>query len=93
MEEKLDRTAFKRQTAQEASNTVAYWRTQSDADKIRAAYHLSLRAYGYDPADEPRLDRTVFSMRKNMIIWIQKFKNKKSHRIQVAFTKLNRKPI
>lgn len=65
MEEKLDRTAFKRQTAQEASNTVAYWRTQSDADKIRAAYHLSLRAYGYDPADEPRLDRTAFSMRKH----------------------------
>ena len=64
MEEKLDRTAFKHQTAKEASNNVAYWRSRPDAEKLRAAYHLSLRAYGYDPADEPRLDRTVFSMRK-----------------------------
>ena len=64
MEEKLDRTAFKRQTAKEASNNVAYWRSRPDAEKLRAAYYLSLRAYGYDPADEPRLDRTVFSIRK-----------------------------
>ena len=67
MEEKLDRFAFKRQSADEASSTIAYWRKQSDAFKLRSAYHLSLRAYGYDPADEPRLDRTFFSMRKRMI--------------------------
>ncbi|MEO6132040.1 MAG: hypothetical protein ABIQ02_09335 [Saprospiraceae bacterium] len=65
MEEKLDRTAFKRQTAEEASNTTAYWRQQSDAFKLKSAYHLSLRAYGYDPENEPRLDRTVFSTRKH----------------------------
>ncbi len=63
-EKRLDRTAFKMQKAEEASNTVEYWRQQSDADRLRAAYHLSLRAYGYDPANEPRLDRTKFSMRK-----------------------------
>ena len=62
-EKRLDRTAFKMQTAANASNTVEYWRQQSDADKLRSAYHLSLRAYGYDPANEPRLDRTKFSMR------------------------------
>ncbi len=65
MEEKrLDRNAFKRQTAEEASRTTAWWRQQSAAERLRSAYHLSLRAYGYDPAHEPRLDRTVFSMRK-----------------------------
>ena len=63
-ENRLDRTAFKRQTAEEASSKVAYWRQQSDVEKIRAAYHLSLRAWGYDPENEPRLDRTKFSMRK-----------------------------
>lgn len=63
-EKKLDRTAFKIQTAIEASDKVSYWLQQSDADRLRAAYHLSLRAYGYDPASEPRLDRTKFSMRK-----------------------------
>ena len=60
----MDRTAFKRQTAEEASNTVAFWRQKSDAEKIQAAYHLSLRAWGHDPENEPRLDRTKFSMRK-----------------------------
>ncbi|HZV70425.1 MAG TPA: hypothetical protein VFG10_12805 [Saprospiraceae bacterium] len=65
MEEKLDKTAFKKQTAEDAANTVAYWRTQSYADRLTSAYHLSLRAYGYDPADEPRLDRTAFSTRKH----------------------------
>lgn len=64
VEEKLDRTSFKRQTVEEASHTSIYWRTRSDAEKLRSAYHLSLRAYGYDPNDEPRLDRTAFSMRK-----------------------------
>ena len=64
-EKRLDRTAFKMQTAAQASNNVAYWLQQSDGDKLRAAYHLSLRAYGYDPADEPRLDRTKFSVRKH----------------------------
>lgn len=63
-EKKLDRTAFKMQTAAQATDTVDYWRQQSDGDKLRAAYHLSLRAYGYDPANEPRLDRTKFTMRK-----------------------------
>ena len=61
----MDKNAFKMQTAEEASNTTAYWRQQSDADRLRAAYHLSLRAYGYDPENELRLDRTKFSMRKN----------------------------
>ena len=63
-EERMDRTAFKRQTVAEASNTVAFWRQKSDTEKIQAAYHLSLRAWGYDPENEPRLDRTKFSMRK-----------------------------
>lgn len=63
-EHRLDRNAFKRQTAEEASDTVAYWRNKSDAEKLRAAYHLSLRAWGYDPENEPRLDRTKFSFHK-----------------------------
>ena len=64
MEERLDRSAFKHQSAAEASNTVSYWRQQTDAFKLRSAYHISLRAYGYDPANEPRLDKTFFSVRK-----------------------------
>ena len=65
MEKKLDRSAFKMQTAALASDTLEYWLKQSDADKLRSAYHLSLRAYGFDPMNEPRLDRTKFTMRKS----------------------------
>lgn len=64
-ETKLDRSAFKMQTAVQASDTLEYWLKQSDADKLRSAYHLSLRAYGFDPMNEPRLDRTKFTMRKS----------------------------
>lgn len=64
-EKRLDRTAFKMQTKEQASHTEAYWMLQSDGDKLRAAYNLSLRAFGYDPDNEPRLDRTKFSMRKS----------------------------
>jgi hypothetical protein len=63
-EARLDRTAFKMQTAEQATDTLAYWRKQTDGDKIRAAYQLTLRAFGFDPNNEPRLDRTRFSMRK-----------------------------
>lgn len=63
-EVRLDRATFKRQSAEAADDTSAFWREQSDAFKLRSAYHLSLRAFGFDPADEPRLDRSVFSTRK-----------------------------
>ena len=64
-EERLDRSLFKRQTHAEAADTMAFWRKQTDAYKLKSAYHLSLRAFGFDPADEPRLDRAVFSMRRH----------------------------
>ncbi len=63
-EKKLDRTAFKMHSVEDASIKVAYWRQQSDAEKIVSAYHLSLRAYGFDPQNEPKLDRSKFSARK-----------------------------
>jgi hypothetical protein len=63
-EERLDRNAFSMLTFAEADNTVAFWRQKTPGERIHAAYILSIRAYGYDPENEPRLDRTVFSMRK-----------------------------
>jgi len=63
-EERLDRKAFSMLTFAEADNTVAYWLKRTPAERIHAAYILSLRAYGYDPEHAPRLDRTIFSMGK-----------------------------
>jgi len=64
MKEKLDKSYFKKQTFKEADNNVAYWRSKTPAERLEAAYILSLRAYGYDPANPPRLDKTLFSKRK-----------------------------
>jgi hypothetical protein len=37
---RLDRTAFKQQTAEEADNHVAYWLQQPAAERLRAAMYL-----------------------------------------------------
>ena len=50
MKEKLDKSYFKKQSFKQADNNVAYWRSKTPAERLEAAYILSLRAYGYDPA-------------------------------------------
>lgn len=62
---RLDRTAFKIQTFEEAANTRAYWMNQTPEARFRAAWYLICSAYGIDINNPPRLDRTHFSMRKN----------------------------
>ncbi|HHB52259.1 MAG TPA: hypothetical protein ENK75_04350 [Saprospiraceae bacterium] len=64
MKEKLDKTYFKKQTFKEADNSVAYWRSKTAAERLEAAYILSLRAYGYDPVNPLKLDKTYFRKRK-----------------------------
>lgn len=63
-ETRLDKGKFKIQSFKEADSNVAYWRSRPWYERLQAGYHLSLRAYGYDPEDEPRLDKTKFSKRK-----------------------------
>jgi hypothetical protein len=63
-EERMDRTDFAMMTFAEADDSVKYWLQHTPAERIHAAYLLSLRAFGYAPENEPRLDRTLFSMRK-----------------------------
>ncbi|MDQ3016800.1 MAG: hypothetical protein M3R25_08825 [Bacteroidota bacterium] len=63
-EERLDRTVFKQQSGADAGDMLAYWLAQPIEFRVKCAYHLSLRAYGYDPENEPHLDRTIFSTRK-----------------------------
>ena len=61
---RLDKTKFQIQSFAEADNTVAYWRSRPWQERLQAGYHLSLRAYGYDPENPPKLDKTVFRARK-----------------------------
>jgi hypothetical protein len=61
---KLDRTAFKHQTVEEAAHQFHYWQTKSYADRLRAANYLNSVAYNYDLNNPPKLDRAFFHIRK-----------------------------
>lgn len=61
---KLDRTAFKAFTFEEADNHYAYWENISLKERLEAAYYLIQSAYGYIGSDLPPVDRTLFSTRK-----------------------------
>ena len=62
---RLDRSAFKIQTHEQASNTCEYWLSKSPQERFDAAWYLICAAYNIDVKNPPRLDRNAFSMRKN----------------------------
>lgn len=60
----LDRTAFKAQTAAEASKShAAYYRKLSWQERLRIANYLNSIAFNYPENDPPKMDKTIFSMR------------------------------
>ena len=61
---KLDRTVFKMQTFEEADMQYEYWEKQSIEERFRAAFYLNSIAYSFDLNNPPRMDKTVFFMRK-----------------------------
>lgn len=61
---RLDRTKFKMQTFQQADNQVPYWKTRTVEERLSAALYLMSVAFQFDLENPPKLDRTVFSMRK-----------------------------
>jgi len=62
---RLDRSAFKIQTHEQASKTSEYWLSKSPQERFDAAWFLICAAYDIDVKNPPRLDRSAFSMRKN----------------------------
>ena len=65
-EKRFDKTAYAEKTFAEADNSVAYWRTRPMWERLQAGYHLSLRAYGYDPKGTlPRFDFSYFEIRRS----------------------------
>ena len=59
----LDRTAFKMQTAEEASNHATYYKSLTWQERLRIANYLNSIAYNYPESEPPRTDKTAFSMR------------------------------
>ena len=63
-EVRFDKTAYSEKSFEEADRSVAYWRKRPMWERLQAGYHLSLRAYGYDPAGpDPKIDTSLFQAR------------------------------
>ncbi len=58
---RLDRTAFKAQTVNEASDHGSYYRRLSWTERLAATNYLNSVAFNFDINDPPRLDRSKFS--------------------------------
>ncbi|MCO6487559.1 MAG: hypothetical protein J5I98_04030 [Phaeodactylibacter sp.] len=63
---KLDRTAFKRQTAGEADDQLAYWLSKPPQERLRAAARLNAIAWNYPPGRPPKMQKDVFKARRRM---------------------------
>lgn len=61
---RLDRTAFAIQSFEESAHQRQYWLTRTPQERLAAAWYLICAAYNLDVSQPQRLDRTVFSMRK-----------------------------
>ena len=60
---RLDRSAFKAQPIAEASNHTEEYKNMTGQERLRVAACLIAAAYGFDPENPPRMDRTKFSAR------------------------------
>lgn len=62
---RLDKSYFKAQSFQEADEQKVYWSQKDVKERLRAAWYLISCAYGFKLEDPPRLDKSIFSMRKH----------------------------
>ncbi|WP_461449335.1 hypothetical protein [Mucilaginibacter sp.] len=60
---RLDRTAFKAQTAEEAADHATYYKTLTWQERLRIANYLNSIAYNYPENEPPKVDKTAFSVR------------------------------
>ena len=58
---KLDRTAFKGQTLNEAAKHAEFYKKLSWQERLKVAAYLNSVAYNYDINNPPKIDRTKFS--------------------------------
>ncbi len=62
---RLDRTAFRAHTFEEADNQLKFWLSKTPTERIQAAYYMICKSYGFNLENPPHLDRTKFVARKH----------------------------
>lgn len=63
---RLDRTAFKQQTAAEADDQLAYWLAKAPKERLRALLYLNAQVYGLAQSGPPKMDKSAFKARRRM---------------------------
>lgn len=60
---RLDRKAFKAQTASEAANHSIYYQSLTWQERLKIASYLNSIAYNYKEDNPPKMDKTAFSVK------------------------------
>ena len=60
---RLDRTAFKAQTLEEAAQHSEYYKKLTWQERLQIANYLNSVAYNYDLNNPPKMDKTKFSVK------------------------------
>ena len=61
---RLDKSAFKIQTFEEADDAMRNYTNHSAIERLEIAYYLTSIAYQFDMEYPPRMDKTAFRIKK-----------------------------
>ena len=61
---RMDRSKFKSQTFEEADYQLEFWSTKSPVERLVVAAYLISTAWGFDLKNPPRMDKSIFAIRK-----------------------------
>ena len=61
----FDRTAFEMRSSEDRKPAIEYSKNMTAEERLAAAFYLISVAYNFDINNPPRMDKTVFSMRKH----------------------------
>lgn len=62
---RLDKSAFSKQSFADAADHRQHYAQMSDEEKAKSFRYLMSVAYGFVDSEWPRMDKTVFRMRKH----------------------------
>lgn len=61
----MDKTAFKVHTLEEADNAMRDFNNHTFRERLHIYWYLTSIAYKFDLNNPPKMDKTVFSMKKH----------------------------
>lgn len=61
----MDKTAFKLHTVEEADEAMRNYSNHTAKERLEIAFYLTSVAYQFDMENPPRMDKTVFCIKKH----------------------------